>query len=82
VASFTAETSEQVIELKERLIAQGFEGAMAKNPLSYYGGAGGVSVRVGSSMGFSAEQEASLSPLSVRSVASLLTLTQPTIFVG
>jgi ATP-dependent DNA ligase len=40
VVPFTAETSEQVIELKARLIAQGFEGAMAKNPLSYYGETG------------------------------------------
>jgi len=40
VVPLTAETSEQVIEFKESLIAQGFEGAMAKNPLSYYGEAG------------------------------------------
>ena len=32
-----ADSAQQVLELKERFVAQGFEGAMAKNPLSSYG---------------------------------------------
>ncbi len=40
VVPLTAATSERVLELKRSLIGQGFEGAMAKNPLSCYGEAG------------------------------------------
>ncbi|MDV3293466.1 MAG: hypothetical protein LYZ70_04270 [Nitrososphaerales archaeon] len=40
VVPLMAATSEGVLELKRSLIEQGFEGAMAKNPLSYYGEAG------------------------------------------
>jgi ATP-dependent DNA ligase len=40
VVPIVATTSERVLELKRGFIEQGFEGAMAKNPLSRYGEAG------------------------------------------